>query len=654
MGNYKENIINKVQVENTEYPISYTETEYQDETNNFRRYKGDLALRKVYTGVLGVENGSSPNNNTYANTSFYFLNVKPDSWYVEWTVKYHLNIHLDDENQVYKNSSGTTYYPGQTMRGLYDCMISGTQGAYSTFHFFQSQKNTSYRPIYYHMTHSPTSAGHTAGLPFKIGISLASSYLPTPTANYQSGSAVTTKYSRTIEVVVDEAINCEVSLNDILEIEADAYETGDMLNYTKLSSTYYTTSTSASNSAGRWNNLSATTQGLYESGDDNTYTYTQQSSNYLVNGTTYSDNSAGYLLGYSMIGFDKDGKALMISKKTPTTTAYNTGIDKTRVYCNAGFDYTKGIRYVSTSTNFAANAAMNVSTQINYSGLDFRYNDNCVAGSSTNNLGLVNREPVYLRGTIGSDGLFYLAPIEVIRVEKVNNVDTNVTYKRAWVQPGDATRLDTNPFDTEHVYWFVGYPYYNSSYPNSLYQLDLITQGELNTWDGTQLVPYYSPITYTIQVNDIQGTSSSGTIISDNLKNAINRHLNLLDNISNELYTFNWHFESAMHWSQDTTIIYNSTALHLDEPAIVDLRLAINTNSWTFSITDSILPDIPEFFSQPAGKVLTTNGASGISWESPESELPAYDSSKENYVLSVNSSGNLVWRAPYNGEASGS
>ena len=233
MSNYKENIINKVQVENTEYPISYTETEYQDETNNFRRYKGDLALRKVYTGVLGVANGSAPNNNTYANTSFYFLNVKPDSWYVEWTVKYHLNIHLDDENQVDKNSSVTTYNPGQTMRGLYDCMISGTQGAYSTFHFFQSQKNTSYRPIYYHMTHSPTSAGHTAGLPFKIGISLASSYLPTPTANYQSGSAVTTKYSRTIEVVVDEAINCEVSLNDILEIEADAYEIGDMLNYTK-------------------------------------------------------------------------------------------------------------------------------------------------------------------------------------------------------------------------------------------------------------------------------------------------------------------------------------------------------------------------------------------------------------------------------------
>ena len=467
--------------------------EYENTTNNTNRIKKDLSLRKTYTGVLGVVNGSATaDKNTYANTSFYFLNVFPRSWYSEWTVKYHLNIHLDNETQVYKNSSGTTYQVGQTMRGLYDCMISGTQGAYSTFHFFQSQKNTSYRPIYYHMTHSPNSTGHDAGMPFKIGVSLASSYLPVPSTDYSSGSAVTTKYPRTIEVVVDEAINCDVSLNDTLEVEADAYvsSTNDMGNYTKLNSTYYTTNTSASNSAGRWNNLSATTQGLYESGDDNTYTYTQQSSNYLVNGTTYSDNSAGYLLGYSMIGFDKDGKALMISKKTPTTTTYATGIDKTRVYCNAGFDYTKGFRYISTSSNFAANSNMNVSTQINYSGLDFRYNDNCVAGSSANNLGLVNREPVYLRGTIGNDGLFYLAPIEVIRVEKVNNVDTNVTYKRAWVQPGDATRLATSPFDTEHVYWFVGYPYYNSSYPNSLYQLNLITQGELNKWNGTKLVPY--------------------------------------------------------------------------------------------------------------------------------------------------------------------
>lgn len=56
---------------------------------------------------------------------------------------------------------------------------------------------------------------------------------------------------------------------------------------------------------------------------------------------------------------------------------------------------------------------MNVSTQTNYSGVDLRYSDNCVPSSTANSLGMVNRKPVYLRGTIGNDGLFYLAPIDV-------------------------------------------------------------------------------------------------------------------------------------------------------------------------------------------------------------------------------------------------
>lgn len=80
MAGYKENVINKIKVGSTDYPISYTETEFKDTTNNVSRYQGDSAIRKVYTDVLGVSNGSSPNNNTYANESFYFLTVKPTTW----------------------------------------------------------------------------------------------------------------------------------------------------------------------------------------------------------------------------------------------------------------------------------------------------------------------------------------------------------------------------------------------------------------------------------------------------------------------------------------------------------------------------------------------------------------------------------------------
>ena len=52
---------------------------YNDATNNLSMYKGFVAQKKVYTDVLGVANGSAPNNNSYANQSFYFLTVTPNS-----------------------------------------------------------------------------------------------------------------------------------------------------------------------------------------------------------------------------------------------------------------------------------------------------------------------------------------------------------------------------------------------------------------------------------------------------------------------------------------------------------------------------------------------------------------------------------------------
>ena len=61
------------------------------------------------------------------------------------------------------------------------------------------------------MIHETTSAGYTAGYGHKIGVSLVSSYLPTPVTDYSSGSKVTNvRYPRTIEVILEEAINCTV------------------------------------------------------------------------------------------------------------------------------------------------------------------------------------------------------------------------------------------------------------------------------------------------------------------------------------------------------------------------------------------------------------------------------------------------------------
>lgn len=440
-----------------------------DTENNTYLYKSNGLNRKVYTDVCGVANGSAPNNNTYANQSFYFLTIKPTSWDAQWSVKYIVNVHLDDETQKYKSSAtASVVNVGLLERGVYDCNLNGTAGTYNTFHMFQSQKNTSYRPIYYHMIHETTADGFTAGYGHKIGVSLTSSYLPSPVTDYSSGSAVTnTKYSRTIEVILTEAINCTAELSDDLEVEGDAYRS----DYTKLNTTYYPTNTSASNSAGRWSNLSATAQGLYESSDDNTVTYTQQTYNYLKNAT--KNGSTGLrIFGYALIGFNKDGNALGISVLSSSQTTNTTGVSVkgTRLYCTEGFDYTKGFRYTNSSAVFVYDADVNISSTINHSTIDLRYSDNCVPTSAANNLGMVVRKPVYLRGTIGSDGLFYLAPIDVTY--------NNATYQRAWVQDIPTSQNE----DGEYVYWCIGYPYYNSSYPGAAYQINLITEGNALVW----------------------------------------------------------------------------------------------------------------------------------------------------------------------------
>lgn len=216
----------------------------------------------------------------------------------------------------------------------------------------------------------------------------------------------------------------------------------------------------------------------------NTIGYTEQSNNYLKNGTAYEDSSAGYFLGYTIFGFDKNGNALAISKRKPTATTAGTPMSTTRVYCSVGFDYTKGLRRCGSSSNFAAGADVDISPRINDSSIDFRYTDNVypASGSTHYPLGLLPREPVYLRGKIGNGGLFYLDPTWVTY--------DNEDYPRVWVQPNDADNLSTNPFDTSHVYWFIGYPAYNSSYPSNSYQLDLFSHGGLYYYDGTNLLHY--------------------------------------------------------------------------------------------------------------------------------------------------------------------
>ena len=443
VGGYDGTNPNGTGVKTLQESISKPEVEIVDTTNNLAGYRGMLAKRKVYTDVLGVVNGSdAPNNNTWANRSVYFLTVHPRSFDSEWTIHYRVNVHLYNENQLYKSSSTASVLNiGQLCRGNYDCTLSGTASIYNVFHMFQSQKNTSYRPIYYHIFHGPTSAGFDEG--YKIGVSFVDSYLPIPTNDWSSGSKVTNvRYSRTIEVIIDDCTNCTAELNDVLEIESDAYtanDTNEFANYNKLDSTYFTTATSSSNTAGRWASLSAATQGLYELSDDNDTSTVSLPYTKLTAGTNG-------IMAASLVMQDSDGNwqsftttsgastSSVPANKTPnTTTAFRPG--SPIYYVNISNPITSGT--ITTGTARAYVALFNLRYSINaYSS---------VAG-----------KPLYIKGTIHNDGYFYIDG---------NQSDLTVPW---WTQEPNVTNDGV-----DRIYIKVSEGLYDT------YRTDLISSGEM-------------------------------------------------------------------------------------------------------------------------------------------------------------------------------
>ena len=433
--------------------------------------KSDFVTSKTFTGLIATEANEK-------NSTVYLATINPTSWNAEWSVRYRLEVTLDEG----ATPSNYQYYNSQ-----HECYLTGRQGVYTAYANFNSISSTDYRPIYYIKNQRTTEAGYNAGYGHKIGVEFQSSSNPTNTS-----------YKRTIKVTILDAINCTAVLNDAPEVPVNSTRT----DYTKLSSSYY--STSESNTAGNWVRFNGYTNGLQETGDanDNTYNQVMMSNNYLSNGS-YNDTTALYIFNYNIIGFDKNGAALCISVPSTSATTASTALSTTRVYTTVGFDYVKGLMYTAQNTAYAGGADVNIAPRLCYSGVDLRYSDNCLAASSANTMGLVNRKPIYLRGTIGNDGLFYLAPLEVTY--------NSTTYKRAWTQ-------DLPSVEDNYVYWFIGYPYYNSSYPNSLYQVDFNPSRNVLEYKNGKYQPYTPPASVTVDGTTIVN-NGSGVLSAQAVKN---------------------------------------------------------------------------------------------------------------------------------------
>ena len=263
-------------------------------------YTGSGKYEQTYTDLYGAAND-------WASATFYFINLIPTDWNAEWTIKYRIEV------EVTGSASGWANY-----KGTYQCMISGSRGVYSTYHFFNSMYSTSYRPIYYHVVHNTTQTGYNNGVAHKIGISL-----------YNANNGASSSYPRKIKVVILECQNCTATLNETPEVPSSSTKTG----YTKLDSSYHTTTNS--NAAGNYNLLDGYSNGLRESGDDNTVITYGTLAYYL------RPYMAAYLSPYQFVMFDKDNRLVPLS--STQFPAYASGT----TYGNGVYVYYSNVIYKS-------------------------------------------------------------------------------------------------------------------------------------------------------------------------------------------------------------------------------------------------------------------------------------------------------------------
>lgn len=279
----------------------------------------------------------------------YFMNVVPtdDNWAVPWYIRYRLYVTTTETNT----------------QGVYDCYIStaGTSLTYAVWNDFYS---SSYFPIYHHLISYYNSAAKYANRatnPIKIGVRVQSARTPVSLA-------------RTYKIEVLEKYGCEVSFIDSIET-FDSYYTDAKYGYAS--------------------GMNGASQGLQEIGDINDVTTIYLSTSRIKAGT-YG------LKRYSLCMQDGDGNWQSF------TTDSGNGTTKTKN--PSGFKLGSRIYRVGISSDVNSGSVIGgtFTLQQNSSGFDLRYSFNIAANSSTVD-GLIRYKPVYIVGTIGSDGLFYLA-----------------------------------------------------------------------------------------------------------------------------------------------------------------------------------------------------------------------------------------------------
>lgn len=310
--------------------------------SNHRHYYTDLipTISKTYASTAYYATSAGDWN----TSSWYFMSVKPDSWYKPWSVKFKIRSFCPS----YSNVDSVTW---STISGREQSVIyANWNEKYDTAHY--------YIPIY-----PLKKAGFDAGYGHAIGISILYG------TNYTNSA-----YYRTFEIDYYQCENCTVTILDTPVKWA---------NWTGTGTTNY----------GGLSGLDAVNRGLRESGDDNDTGYYVRRiyPNMLV--------GSNKVFPYTMIMQNSDGRweSIVTSSSTGTSKAVNTH----------GFRLNNVLLMYANATYNENNSLPTYNIWSMHSGLiDHRYSFNTANDSTNGTTGY--KPVYLVGSINATDGLFYL------------------------------------------------------------------------------------------------------------------------------------------------------------------------------------------------------------------------------------------------------
>lgn len=361
--------------------------------------------------------------NDYANASWYFMSIKPDEWGKPWRIKFKVHSYCPSYTSTYQS------YTWSTICGRADGFIyANWNERYSSAHS-------------YILLYPLKSAGFTAGYGHALAISI-----------YNADNRTSSAYYRTFEVDLYDTENCTVEFLDT-PVKWASWTGGTSTNYGSLAA------------------YNAIDRGLQESGDVND----------IENRIIYFAGKTGAkgVWATSLFMEDAYGTYQNICTASDGTVTSSNRTTGTKYANTNGFKVGSPIWFINSNYNANTNISGYGTVYKTFTTFDTRYsfNTTLTAGS------LTAYKPLYLVGTIHSDGLYYL----------------------------DTTWWTQTPTDQSKIYVLVG-GVYDSTTSNC--RATLYEQNKWFRYDGTQLIEIANDA-LTVSGHTVATDVPSGAVFTD-------------------------------------------------------------------------------------------------------------------------------------------